>query len=92
MGFCRVQPYGSIGLLVSFFMSKISYKYSFLYSECLTILNISQCVVFILFILVFDFVVFFRIDTYLHKILCLSKFVVQKDNRLHMRLSNSGVL
>ena len=37
MGFCRVQPYGSIGLLVSFFISKMSYRYNFLSSECLTI-------------------------------------------------------
>ena len=37
MSFCRVQPYGSIGLLVSFFISKMSYRYNFLSSECLTI-------------------------------------------------------
>ena len=37
MGFCRVQPYGSIGLLVSFFISRISYKYNLPSSECLTI-------------------------------------------------------
>ena len=34
---CRVQSYDSSGVLVSFFMSIMSYKYNLLSSECLII-------------------------------------------------------